>query len=432
MAPNLNAVSQDFASYAIDFFLTSYVLIPYPSPVVSRGFWRCIYPIWLETKPTSPLRPALAAVASCLLEAWSLLIPDAPLAFSRMQNLEAVAALRKSLQNTDGDGDDVLLAALLLDMYENLRGFLWSRPVSSTHTSGIIAMVEHRRRSPVVSKSPLSQRLILGARNQVVGRAMNNVHPLPSNVFAWASSAPDVPNTTAFQLDELDIQLANIQGLTSQLDTSAAEGQHVSAWEVLKIAYETDQQYVAWARKISTVPVSVSGPECIPPSVKEAGIYQDCCHVYENIHIAYAFNCYRSSRIKLQLAILTCLSQLGNSIGCIDGSLAAHEVIQDLVDEMCASVPFHLGDRTIIGRIDDKTVQYPHIAGSPVPDEHYIGAAAMGGWFLATRLGELLALKLPLRDGQRQWIGQQLRRVMKIYAVQPPAPSRVEAQCNAR
>ena len=54
------------------------------------------------------------------------------------------------------------------------------------------------------------------------------------------------------------------------------------------------------------------------------------------------------------------------------------------------------------GRVDEKTVQYPYISGLSVPDDHHVGAAAYGRWFLAARLSELLSTRVPLRVGRRE------------------------------
>lgn len=123
-------LSQDYEGYAVSFFLSSYVLLP-KDLEVQRGFLDCLYPVWVQSGSTSPLRPAVTAVASCMLEAWSLRKPDLPLSISRSQYLRGIAAVRKSLQSSGDVGDDVVMAVLMLDMYEQLRSFFTSRPNSA-------------------------------------------------------------------------------------------------------------------------------------------------------------------------------------------------------------------------------------------------------------------------------------------------------------
>lgn len=407
---------QDYEGYAVSFFLSSYVLLPMDREV-RPGYLDCLFPVWVQTDPTSPLRPAVAAVALCLLEAWSQLKSDLSLSLSRSQYLKGLASLRKSLQSTEDIGDDVLMAALMLDMYEGVRSFLMSKPNTSPHVSGTTALVEYRRRLPFASET--SQRVLLATRNQVVGRALRNMEPVPFNVSTWADRTQDVWKTPGSRLDDLNLEIANLQALVSRLRLDITT-QDFPVLSILRKATELDQRLLAWTSTVPDdwAPTRVSGPECILESVRDAGLYQDHCDVYKSIFIANLFNSHCCSRIKLQLAILACLKHLKSANHDI-ASVAALEIIQELADTMCASIPYYLGDRMMIGRIDDKTVQYPHIAGILVPDEHYVGAAAMGGWYLAARLSELLSPRVPLRIGQRQWIGGQMQRIKNIYAVQP-------------
>ncbi|GAB7341257.1 hypothetical protein MBLNU457_7532t1 [Dothideomycetes sp. NU457] len=412
-SPTPTCVSQDFTSYAVQFFLSSYVLLP-RSHDNRRSFIDFLYPIYLESKPASPLTPALTAVGSLLLEAWSLLKPDAPSSFSRTQYLKAMASLRRSLQDTKTVGDDVLTAALLLDMYESVRAFLWSKPVvEGAHINGVVAMIEQRRQYSDASAA--SKLLSLGARHHVIHRALHANEPMPESLSDCIELHEDVSRNTALRLDELDITLANIGAAASRV--GRVDDIQEQALQILSKAYKLDQQYQSWA---DTAPsgwiVRVSGLGCIPPSVQRSGLYQDHCHVYQSIFVAHTFNTYRVSRIKLQEAIVVCLTHLGDN-ATNTATRAAYATIQLMADDICASVPYHLGDRMHFARIDDKVVEYPHLTEqSRTDDEHIAGAAAMGGWSLAAQLVKVLKLQAPLRDGQRQWIVGQLQRLVRIYS----------------
>jgi hypothetical protein len=440
-------LSQDFSRYSIEFFLTSYILVPKPKES-SQSFLDCIYPIWLNSTYSSPLVPAILAVGSCLLEAWSQLKPDGPFAFSRKQYDTAVASLRKALEKTEIVTDDVLAAVLLLDMYENLRGFFWSRPNSNAHGSGIVAMIQRRRTLPIIGET--SQSLLLGARKHIAGRALTTVQGLPPTAtlslpadFATIRNlTPMVPNSPSRELDELDVQLAVLKSMVADLmstpaihspiiDTISASGSpasshddatdmdHNFAISLLEQCYALSTRFETW---YATLPplwqvTSVSSPSEVPASVASCGLYGSACHVYTSIYIAHSLNAYRASFIKLHLSILSLLTYLGAS-NTSAAVLASEDRIQQLTDDLCASVPFHLGDRVGFVRIDDKRVQYPHLEGVPVPQEHYVGAAAMAGWSLAMRLGEIMGLPVRLRQGQKMWVLGQLKRIAGMYGVQ--------------
>lgn len=414
------SLSQNYEDYALDFFFSKYIFPPRDHGV-PRGFLEFLYPVWTQADATSPLWPATTAVASCMLEAWSKLQPDLPLTLSRSQYLKGVAAVRKSLQGSEDVGDDVLMAAQMLNFYENLRSFWTTEPNTSPHVSGSAALVEYRRRQPFASE--LSQRVLLGIRVQIVAKALRNKEPISANVAAWSNIARDVPPTPATSLDDLNVELANIQAAAAQLDSGvASQGDGLTVLEILKKALDLDQRFAHWTATLPDdwQPIRVSGFDCISQSIRDAGLYQDHCDIYKSIYVAGTFNAHSASRIRLQQTILACLAHLQTSTATFDSAspvMVALDIIQELADNICASIPHHLGDRTTTNRIDDRTCQYPHVRGCPVPDDHYEAAAAMGGWYVATRLLELLSPNVPLRTGQQQWIGSQLRRLGKIYNI---------------
>jgi len=74
-----------------------------------------------------------------------------------------------------------------------------------------------------------------------------------------------------------------------------------------------------------------------------------------------------------------------------DSNSLAHSttMIQILADEICASIPFILGDRVEPGSIGDENVQYPYLEGESVPKSHYWMAPAVGGFNLSMGLAGL-------------------------------------------
>ena len=404
-------LSQDHAAYAVNFFFEFYICLP-KDPDVQRGIMDCLYPVWMRTGSTSPLRPIVTAVASVMLDAWSQVKPNQPLSLSRSQYTQGVAALRKSLQDTDGASDEIIMAALMLDMYENLLSFLTAQRTKNPHMNGTTALIESRRKKPATDE--ISQRLILGTRTQLLGRAVSNVESVPSVVSTWSEVTSALPTTPTFRLDEFNIKLANLQALASRLtNDSEILKDHVD--RILKQANELDQQFSSWTENLPTdwIPTKVSGPECIPQSVRDTGLYQDSCDIYKSIFVANTFNSYYSSRIKLQLTIITCLERL-DSNSSRRSMAAVLLVIQDLADTICASIPFHLGDRIATGRIDDRSVRFPSVGERTYPEGHHAASGAFGGFFLCAQLFGLLSPGVPLRSGQKQWIGGQIGRIKRI------------------
>lgn len=143
-----------------------------------------------------------------------------------------------------------------------------------------------------------------------------------------------------------------------------------------------DRRLVEWSGEVplSWLPSRVSGNECIPLSITQAGLYQSHYHVYLSVQIANSWNRRHISRIRVQAVTIAQLSLQPPSLANYISQAACQNRIQQLIDDICATIPFYLGDRIKPGRIGYKSVQYPHVPGSPVPEAHYQMAPAMGGY----------------------------------------------------
>ncbi|KAG7008317.1 hypothetical protein G7Y79_00006g019370 [Physcia stellaris] len=391
-----NALPQDYENYAVNFFFNSYIL-----------------KFWTKASPTSPLRPAVNAVALALLEAWSWRNPNSPQSLAQSHYLRAIAGVRRHLLNTGDTDDDILMATLMLDMYDGVTSFCGSRPHSGLHLTGSKALVENRKRHS--NNSDISQQILLGIRSLIVGRAISKREPVSTDMLAWTKDTSDAPTAPGFVLEEISLEVANVQAAASGLIVDLT-GKASSTVEILAEANKLDQRLVAWVSNIPDdwVPTYIWDPESIPRSIRDAGLYQNHCSVHMSIFTANMLNGHCCSRIKVQLVILACLEHLDSTL-FETARVNATNNVQDLADTICASVPYFLGDRVKALRIDDRSIQYPRIGSQPTPVEHYETAAAYAGIFLTQKLAQLLQPELPLRDGQRRWILGQMQRIKKVY-----------------
>ena len=408
-------LKEDFERYAINFFLSSYIFLP-EEMQSQLGYLDGVYPIWAKSSHTSPLKPALVAVASFMLEAWSELRPDVPMSWSRSHYLKGLGSLRQSLREGEGASDHVLLASLLLDMYESLFAFIKRKPRESPHINGTMSLIRYHRRTPFTSE--LSKRVLLNARNQIVQRLYDHSEAVPPDVSAWTEITRDVPRTPKSELDDLFIEAANLQAQKSRTDF----GNEAQAETVMRMAVQFDRECQHWRDSLPEdwSLVQVLNLRDVPQGVREAGFYRDSCLIYKNIFVANAFNRYCCLRIGCQQTILDCLEHHKDST--CELSKAAQETIQEVADMICASVPFLLGDRKTVNRMDAEHV-YPHSAERPPFPEHAKWAAAYGGWFLTPCISYLLSTNLKLRSGQRHWIAGQMSRLMRIYIMESEGPS---------
>lgn len=239
-------------------------------------------------------------------------------------------------------------------------------------------------------------------------------------MYWTTTSASSIPNTPGNDLSEIEFDVANLQASASSFTSDLITSSNPSAMEILAEASDLDQRLVDWMSTIPDdwVPIYFWDSKSIPETVREAGMYQSHCTIHKSISVANVLNGYCSSRIKVQLVILACLDHI-NDLSLDNTRMTAHDTIQDLADMICATVPYFLGNRVKVLRIDDKSVQYPRAGSKATPVEHYAYAAAYAGIFLTQRLPELLNPGLPLRDGQRQWVLSQMGRIKRVYLANP-------------
>lgn len=411
-----STLSQDYDDYALSFLFSSYIFLPQELEE-KHGFMSCLHPVWTQMDLSSPLQPAAKAVGFCLLEAWSGIQPNHASSLSRSHYLTGIEALRKHLNASKGVSDDILMASLMLDFFDGVQAFCSSKPNVGPHMSGTAALVGHRVRLPISEMH--SQEVLLGARSQVIGRALLNRSPLPPGMSTGIGVTQAIPQTPGYNLDNLSLELVQLLEIAADLETVTAVPTP-RILETIKQAINLDERFQAWKASVPSDwgPFPVSNSEWIPQSVRDAGLYQGRCNIYKSINDANLLNYCCCSRIKIQMSIRSCLDYLKRDRPDT-ASMMAEGLIQELADEICASVPFNLGDRMFPSRVDDKTVKYPFLEGLPLPEDHWLAAAAVGGWCITARLVELLAPGVPLRDQQRQWIINQLQRIKRIYVVQP-------------
>ena len=128
--------------------------------------------------------------------------------------------------------------------------------------------------------------------------------------------------------------------------------------------------------------------------------YNGLCDIYFHLGVMNIYNRWRCVRVEL-------LSS--------DPKHTHKTSLQQLVDDICASVPFGLGNRDRSGPIYQPGWKFPHLEGKSTSHEHYRTAFTLGGFYLARPLMQILGLKVGLREGQREWVGQQLRRIARLY-----------------
>jgi hypothetical protein len=141
--------------------------------------------------------------------------------------------------------------------------------------------------------------------------------------------------------------------------------------------------------------------------------YRGMVHTYHDIHVASVWNYYRRIRIALLNAIVelaTSTAERG-AMDCERVHARAIKSIQALSDDICATVPFHVGSWTIA--IPENKVRFPPLENREAELIHR-RTALVCGWFLMLLPLSRLKKVTCLNPDQIQWVATQYSRVCSI------------------
>lgn len=134
---------------------------------------------------------------------------------------------------------------------------------------------------------------------------------------------------------------------------------------------------------------------------------------YESLDIANAWNLYRGLRILVNLYISRCALALpGQRLP----ENSPQVICQEMVDGVCATVPFHLGPLSLGGS------GAPGSKKSAGQVDERRAATALGAMYIQPRLRWILSQSMPLKPGQVDWIRRQIDTV-DAYYWKGPTPS---------
>lgn len=226
----------------------------------------------------------------------------------------------------------------------------------------------------------------------------------------------NAPRNTASRLTPISARVANLGRFADKIFQGRSPGAaYVEV--VLEDASQIDAELQAWADSVSDVWSfhPATGIHCPVEHTLDKFVYQGRMDFYEDINIANVWNNYRANRLTINRVILTCCNLQGFSP--IHGVVqSARQATQELVDAICASVPFHLGTKTIGGPMDRDEVQYPYLGSSYLDRAHRHACAAYGGWYMLDSLKNCLMVD-DLRKGQKGWIIDQIKRIGRLYSL---------------
>lgn len=232
-----------------------------------------------------------------------------------------------------------------------------------------------------------------------------------------------LPQNAAARLTSATINIADLRSCAKSafiLPRSSESEKEVN--DLLEYAISVDLLVAAWPENLPEGWNWTSADHFeLPPAAvsRDAYIYKDRKDVYLDLWVESIWNAYRSARVKVQTIILDCINWLGKSYEqhWYWRSVYAKMITQEMVDDMCASVPFALGTKSFGGPGDREGIEYPYNGTTKAPEDHRRAAAALGGWHLLEPMKTSLKATC-LREGQKEWVKAQMARIWRIYSLQ--------------
>ncbi len=233
-----------------------------------------------------------------------------------------------------------------------------------------------------------------------------------------------MPPNPAILLEVMLVEVANLLADAAHtpskvIDLNDEEGGSSDGTdELLERAKAIDAGLASWPEilPLHWNPVRVF-KDIIPQEVIDAGIYEDSCDIYPDIMICSIWNDWRVARLK----VLRLIAKLQLVSSLDRGEISARTIneIQQLVDGICASVPFCLGSRTEPTPFYEAEVVFPGVKGRLNSMEHQKTASAYGRWYLFSPFKETMKMEPYISEGQQEWLCRQFLRLARLSDVVP-------------
>ncbi|OIW26923.1 hypothetical protein CONLIGDRAFT_492657 [Coniochaeta ligniaria NRRL 30616] len=450
---------------AVPFFLGQYASIGRDMES-ARGFYEILVPVYCSQQQDSALSLAVSALASKVLSLWR----HGSFQSSRKYYTQAIARLRSAIQDrTERSKPATVLAVLALQLYENIAAIYGLRSPTGIHHNGAVSLLPFADSGDINGMiSAYIRRFVLHTE---ISSAMRQERALQDVAHSWIGSrdltaAPDNPSSAldAIGASVAELQASYRQQLSTEDNCCTASSQQVLG-EYVAEAKRIDEELLAWAQSVPDhwQPRRLTSGRDVDSSMPT---YRSVCEVYPSCQIANIWNLWRIQRLLLVKVTLGSLDKMLYSSQSeltkdqisagIRDFVQCKQTLQEMVDAVCYSVPFYLGNRSRSSSITDFTDPTILVPGYPSPapgnerhpsqktydpgtpsDEYKRHVIAQGPWHVMSPLSRLLTLFSEdhvqplasfLRPGQHEWIRQQFLRVTVLLHLPPPEPESTDSK----
>ncbi|OQE40250.1 hypothetical protein PENCOP_c006G05998 [Penicillium coprophilum] len=434
---------------AVPFFLNHYASLGRDMGS-TRGFFEMLIPAYFSQREESALSLSVSALASGILSMWRG--DGSSFRSPRKSYFRAIKRLRIATQDPIERGKPAtVLAVLALQTYENASAVYDLRWASSMHHNGAASLLFSMDSDSIDGSVRAYLRKFM--LHTEVSTAIRQKQPLKDIAYSWIGSKDTtaVPENPSSALDAIGASVAELQASYTQFMTKVGSTTSfervLSEW--MAKARRVSAELLAWAEKVPDHwrPLRLISGRDIDSSIPT---YQSVCELYPSCQIASIWNLWRSQRLllaKITLASLNTFSDLSRfgfayekCFGDPTDPANCKQIIQEMIDSVCYSIPFYLGNRTTRSSLTDFTdttvllpSQYSVGDGTRLVreylntgrsrDDHRRHIIAQGPWRVMHPLSGLLTLFSEdcgeviasfLRPGQREWIRDQFLRVATL------------------
>lgn len=390
-----------------------------------------IWDLYAKCTQRSPLFLATCALAIRIAGLWSH--HDVDPVPARRRYAEAVTCTKEAIKDpTKSKSDELLMTALILEVYDDIGANYQHGPRASVHLSGSMSLLAHR--GELNYRDDVSRRIILAARNKIVVEAILSRHNIPELPILFQEAGERMPANPAIEVDRLAFRVSKLSNLMrSENQTSAAVVGGAENERGLSFLTQAATLAADCTRWITSLPdhwhpVRVNG-DAIAETIQAAGLYDGSCDVYINFSVAATRNWHRLIELHVLLLLYQCSANISSHF--------AHNIVlraENIVTEICASVPYHVGDMMEPTMpIDGPRIKFPqiwmpsstHVTHESFPEsilQHERQIASSGAMIIYRVLSTVILLaqdegqaaSIILKHSQRLWISAQILRLKRL------------------